>query len=167
MMISVLPTAGFPPDISVDEMHEHLVAMLPGVWATYDHSTDFGGAEYRRAFDRMELLKSIMETADVEPCPVPWCDESPAHGWKYQIHHPGPGDVSRHDRAHGRQVSEEVEVVLTEFDPRCYGLGEVDPGDDQPVVSVQEVDLHNLGEVEAHIAALHEAARIAFGEVTR
>ena len=170
MTISVLPTSDFPPDATVAEMRTHLLAMWPGVHATYDRSPSVfcGGPNYRAAFSRFEMLKAELEAADTEPCPVSWCDSSGAHRWSYQLHYPAPDQVARHDRNHRHKVSSSVSVEVVEFDPSCYTLpGEVDPGDDEPVVAVEEIDLHNQDEVEAHIAALREAARIAFGEPAR
>ena len=153
---------------TVAEMRSRLVATWPVVAATYDRSVDFGGDRYRIAFDGFEMLKATLEAADTEPCPVSWCDRAGSHGWSYQLHHPAPDLVDRVNRGHRHQVSDAVTVELVEFDGGCYSIpGFVEPGDDDPVIAVDALDLCSLDEVEAHIAALREAARIAFGEQTR
>jgi hypothetical protein len=142
------------------ELQRQLAELWPSVYAVRDEHV------YMTEFERFELLLSVLNMVDVAPCPE-WCDESGTHSWTYELHRPAPGKVGRIDRSHQHEVVEGVTVEMIEFDPSCYALGEVDPGDDQPFVAVIEFDLHNLGEVEAHIAALREAARIAFGDPTR
>lgn len=143
------------------ELQRQLAELWPEVYALRDE-----GPSYMTEFGRLELLLSVLNMVDVTPCPD-WCDESGTHSWTYELHHPAPGKVGRVNRSHQHEVVEGVSVEMIEFDRSCHDLGEVESGDDQPIVAVTEFDLRNHEEVDAHIAALREAARIAFGGVPR
>ena len=147
------------------DLRRQVEEMWPSVYALRNDKSAFW-----REFIRFEMLKGVLNAADVEPCPVPWCDHADTHAWDYAVHdgrddESGASDrIERDVRKHSRVITD-VTVEAMEFSAYRHRIGGVDPGGDQPLISVEEVDSRGPQEAEAHIAALQEAARVAFGGV--
>ena len=106
--------------------------MWPSVYALRNDKSAFW-----REFIRFEMLKGVLNAADVEPCPVPWCDHADTHAWDYAVHdgrddESGASDrIERDVRKHSRVITD-VTVEAMEFSAYRHRIGGVDPGGSRP-----------------------------------
>ena len=99
---------------------------------------------------------TTLEAPSVTPCPVPWCPDNGHHVWTHD------------DLTTERRHSMRVLVTPTGFGRDIVVTAEVyeTPAGTEPLVDLDNADqLSSRAQVERVIAAMREAADLAFGRV--